>query len=459
MRNDLSPDLPRALALSAAYEMFPSGGTILLAVSGGRDSMALLHWSASLSAVLPIHLAVGHFHHGMRGESADRDARRVESWCRDHQIPFYMDRGAVYQEAARRGLGVEEAGRLLRYAFLERTAQAIGALRIATAHNADDNAETLLLNLVRGSGLQGLTGIPPVRGRVVRPFLTTSRREIDSYVARYAIPYGEDETNGDDTYARNRIRHQVTPVLFSLNPRYLENVSSAIHHLREDNSCLQQMAEALLSQAEFGPGSAVLPVSCLRSAPTPISVRAVRSLMDRVTGSSQYGERHLRGVLDLARSKDPSARLSLPHGLTVRRVYETLLFTTQEEEGPWTPVPLSEGENQVGNWTLTVTGAFPGLLARPRQIGDRIRLPGQAEKSLKKLMIEKKIPRHLRDGLPIAADAFGPVAVPLLGENSDHPRFGRVRIAFHPRSPAEPYHTAAPIQDLSPDSKMKRRND
>ncbi len=424
------PTLPHAQELVREYGMFPQGGTVLLAVSGGRDSMTLLHWAWTQAGAFGVSLAVGHYHHGMRGAQADNDAKRVQVWCRERNIPFYQEGGDVYGEAARTGRGVEETGRLLRYAFLERTAAAIGAARIATAHNADDNAETLLLNLSRGTGLQGLCGIPPVRESIVRPLLTTSRAEIDAYVAGHSIPYGDDVTNFDDAYARNRVRSKVTPVLRSLNGRYTENVSAAIRLLRQDNDCLNHFASQLLEGIQAEPGRAALPASRLAEAPGPIAVRAARALMRDVTGSAQFGERHLRAVLDLARSGDPSARLSLPHGLTVRREYEALVFTTREETGPWTPVPLRKGENRVGGWTLTLTGEPDGLVARPRQTGDTIRLPGQARKTLKKLMIEKRIPRPLRDSLPVAADGDGLLAAALLGENSDHPRFGAVHITF-----------------------------
>ncbi len=430
MRSKPPLGLPQAEALAREYGMFPKGGTVLLAVSGGRDSMTLLHWAWTQAETFGVSLAVGHYHHGMRGESADDDARRVEAWCREHGIPFYQDNGDVYGEAARMGRGVEETGRLLRYAFLERTAAAIGAMRIATAHNADDNAETLLLNLTRGAGLQGLCGIPPVRKNIVRPLLTTSRAEINAYVAEHAIPYGDDETNFDDTYARNRIRNQVTPVLRSLNARYTENVSTAIRLLRQDNDCLNGFADQLLEGVRAETGRAVLPASRLAEAPIPIAVRAARTLMTGVTGFSQFGERHLRAVLDLAKSGDPSAQISLPHGLIVRREYGALVFTTEQESQSWGPVPLKEGENRVGAWTVTVAGNPGSLTARPRRTGDEIRLPRQAKKTLKKLMMEKRIPRPLRDSLPVAADGDGPLAVALLGENTDHPRFGAVHITF-----------------------------
>lgn len=429
--------LPQAETLAAEYGMFQPGSTVILAVSGGRDSMTLLHWAASNAQRWGVSLAVGHYHHGMRGQAADRDADRVSSWCARHNIPFRADQGDVYGESRRRGRGVEEVGRELRYAFLERLADELGASAIATAHNADDNAETLLLHLVRGTGLQGLTGIPPRRGRLVRPLLTTTRAQIDAYVAHYAIPYGDDCTNEDDGYARNRIRHQVTPVLESLNPRYVESAAQAAGLLRRDNDYLNAQAAQLLMIARTCDGGILMEAKFLAGRPFPIASRAVRQMLTRITGKTEFRQAHLQAVLDLVASPDPSGEVSLPYGVTARRLYRDLLLTVNTGPGPMEAMPLREGENRAGEWTVTVTGPAEGLVLRKREPGDGIRLPKQARKSLKKLLIEKKIPRCQRDGLPVAADGDGPLAVALVGENTDHPRYGVTRVTFTLQSEKE----------------------
>lgn len=425
--------LPQALALAEEYGMFAPGGTVLLAVSGGRDSMTLLHWCAAHAQMWGVRLAVGHYHHGMRGQAADRDQERVSAWCDHHAIPCYVGRGDVYGEATRQGRGVEEVGRTLRYTFLESLAQELGAGAIATAHNADDNAETLLLHLIRGSGLQGLTGIPPRRGRLIRPLLTTTRAEIDAYVAAHAIPYGDDDTNEDDAYARNRLRHQVTPVLESLNPRYVESAAQAIYLLRQDNDYLNAQAAQLLLVARRCDNGLLLEASFLASRPAPIASRAVRQMLLQLTGRTEFGQAHLQAVLDLAASPAPSGQASLPYGVTARRLYKDLLLTTAPPPAPVETRPLREGANDAGDWLVTVTGPAEGLFLRQRRVGDEIRLPRQARKSLKKLLIEKKIPRCQRWALPVAADQEGVLAVALVGENIDHPRYGMTHVSFVPQ--------------------------
>lgn len=435
MRSEFT--LPRAQALAEEYGMFPPGATVLLAVSGGRDSMTLLHWCAAHAQAWGVKLAVGHYHHGMRGQAADLDEERVSSWCAGHAIPFYAGRGDVYGEAARQGKGVEEVGRELRYAFLESLADKLGAGVIATAHNADDNAETLLLHLIRGSGLQGLTGIPPRRGRLIRPLLTTTRAEIDAYAAAYALPYGDDGTNEDDAYARNRLRHQVTPVLESLNPRYVESAAQAIRLLRRDNDYLNAQAAQLLLVARSCENGLLLEASFLAGRPFPIASRAVRQMLTRLTGQTEFRQAHLQAVLDLAASPDPSGQVSLPYGVTARRLYKDLLLTTAPPPSVVEERPLREGVNDAGDWLVTVTGPAQGLCLRTRRTGDEIRLPKQARKSLKKLLIEKKIPRCQRDALPVAADEDGLLAAALVGENTDHPRYGVTRVTFLPKTEKE----------------------
>ena len=172
--------LNEAQALTREYAMLPPGGHVLCAVSGGADSVCLLHWLRGRAEEEGFALTAAHFDHRLRGAESDRDAAFVRDLCRDWKVPCVVGEGDVSAEAGRRGAGIEETARALRYDFLERTAEAVGAGRIATAHTANDNVETMLLHLIRGSGLQGLTGIRPRRGRLIRPLLTTTRVEVEA---------------------------------------------------------------------------------------------------------------------------------------------------------------------------------------------------------------------------------------------------------------------------------------
>ena len=240
--------------LAMEYDMLPRGGRVLCAVSGGADSVYLLHRLWLLRDTLGFTLVAAHYNHCLRGAESDRDEAFVRDfaarWCGPQRIAgpegeytlpaveLAVGRGDVAGEAARQGRGLEETARDMRYAFLRQTAQRLGCDRIATAHTADDNAETLLLHLIRGTGLQGMAGIAPRRGDLVRPMLTTTRREVEDYLGLYRLPHVEDSSNADERFTRNRIRRQVMPLLEELNPGFVRRMADTTRYLRADNDFL-----------------------------------------------------------------------------------------------------------------------------------------------------------------------------------------------------------------------------
>ena len=429
-------------ALTTEYDMLPRGGKVLCAVSGGADSICLLHLLHSLSAEGGFQVAAAHYHHGMRGEAADADAAFVEHFCKERNIPCVVERGDVYGEAARRGLGVEETGRELRYEFLRRTAEQLGCDRIATAHNADDNLETLLLHLTRGAGLHGLAGIPPRRGDLVRPLLTTPRADIEAYLEEHHLAHVEDCTNTDERYARNKLRRQVIPVLRELNPRLTERSVETMGYLRADNDYLNAQAAMACSHARWAEDDLVIEAHYIAERPAASAPRAARRLLEMTgDGNTDCSAAHLKAVVDLAVGDDPSAVAFLPNGRLAQRVYKELLITTQSDNPVMTPCPLNtdgetapEGtdwrcscravtcppkEQQKPNaWYLSqeVQGS---LVLRPRQTGDELALPGRDTKTLKKWMIDEKIPRRDRDRIPVLADERGVLAAAGLGPHRD----------------------------------------
>lgn len=196
-------ELPRAEALCARY--LDKNRPVLAAVSGGLDSMCLLHFLRGEG----YDVSCAHFNHQLRGEEAARDEDFVRAWCEKEDIPFYLGTGDVRAHARATGKSEEEAARDLRYAFLRETAQMPGA-QIALAHHADDNAETVLLNFVRGTDLRGLCGMRPKQGDIVRPFLEQTREELVTYARAHNIPHVEDHTNADpNAAARNYLRLEI----------------------------------------------------------------------------------------------------------------------------------------------------------------------------------------------------------------------------------------------------------
>ncbi|MDD5937888.1 MAG: tRNA lysidine(34) synthetase TilS [Clostridiales bacterium] len=437
-------ELDRVRALAEEYAMLPPGGTVLCAVSGGADSMCLLHL---LSRREGITLHAAHFDHALRGAESDADAQFVRDWCAEHGIPFHLGRGDVAAEAAAAGQGIEETARELRYAFLQETAREIGADVIATAHNADDNAETLLFHLARGTGLQGLSGIPPRRGNVVRPLLTTSRAEILAYLEEYGVPHREDSSNSDQRYSRNRLRAQVMPVLRELNPQFDRSCAGAIRSLRADNDYLNAQAAIICQNARWAEDDLIIEAHYIADLPTALAPRAARRLIEMMgDGSTDCSAAHLNGIVELCRSDDPSAVLFLPHGLLAQRVYQELLLTTRGEAlPPLEPTPLNfDGLTdpahsrytclcrpavcpevpQPGTWHLRRDALGSDALLRPRQTGDALSLPRRGgTKTVKKLLIDAKIPRREREQIPILADSGGIAA--LAGFGCEESRLAR----------------------------------
>ena len=406
-------------------DMLPRGSGVLCAVSGGADSMCLLHLLWSKREELGVRVCAAHFEHGMRGEESLRDCAFVEDFCRERGIPCLTEHGDVGAYAAQKRLGLEEAARELRYAFLERAADALGCERIATAHTADDNAETLLLHLARGSGAKGLGGIPPVRGRIVRPLLQATRAEVEAYLAANGLSYVEDSSNASDDFSRNLLRHRAIPVLRELNPAFAEAASRTAALLREDEDCLQGMAEEFLGQAYDGRSLSAAALAALHPA---VASRALRALCPQ-----SLERKHVAAALAFA-AGEGLGRLDLP-GLRLRREQGRLYFVPDEAEAlpprairPGTVTELPE----LGLRVRAEEGVFSGeeinnsfkiyclkyemicgdIVCTSRRPGDRLAPAGRGvTKSLKSLFLEAGMTQSERDRTPVFRDGEGVLAV------------------------------------------------
>ena len=388
----------------------PEGGA-LCAVSGGLDSMCLLDLAVQWGREQGRRVAAAHFNHQLRGEASDRDENFVRDWCDAHEIPFFAGRGDVRGLATREGLSTEEAARQLRYDFLEQTRQEAGLGCILTAHHADDNAETMLLNLIRGAGLRGLAGIPPRRGEIVRPLLNVTRAELEQYAETRGIPHVEDETNEDDEITRNLLRHKVLPVLRQANPKAVEHMTQAAAALRETEAGLAALAEGYEAQAEARPGQVRISVQVLEGAPPFLRPRIWLDLLERLgAGRKDVGAAHLAALAGLLTS-DGDGQVSLPNGVTARRKDGTVFL---ERQAVRLPVELIPGQPVPwGDYTLTLrqerTGQ--GLALRPGNdqltvvpcpAGERLCLPetNGGSRTVKRLCMDHGISPEERDGLP-----------------------------------------------------------
>jgi tRNA(Ile)-lysidine synthase len=298
-----------------------AGQGVLLAVSGGRDSMALLHGMVRLSSILKTpQIVVAHLDHGLRGDAGRNDAELVRSVCKSLDVPTVIAECAEGQlERASRG-SLEEAARLARYEFLQTTARQHGTLLIATAHHAADQAETVLHNILRGTGLRGLRGIPERRHlsdsvELIRPMLTIRNDAISEYIQHYSIEFASDATNKDSRFTRNRIRHELLPLLAAeFNPGVQGSLLRLAEHAQDLLESLDAVAHSLLTEAvlERTPGHCRLDVRRLNRHPEPIVRHALMVLwIQQNWGRRDMSRDHWNRLTSLLLNSRPSS-IDLP---------------------------------------------------------------------------------------------------------------------------------------------------
>jgi len=412
--------LNKLLAAIRRYEMVSPGDRVLCAVSGGADSMALLWGMWLLKEKLGITVEAAHFDHNLRGEESKADAKFVADFCAFHDIPLHLGSGTVLPGEK----GLEAAAREARYAFLRSLPGTI-----ATAHTADDNAETVLMHLLRGTGLRGLGGVTPKTDRLIRPMLDITRTEVEAFLAEHWVRFVTDSSNHTDAYLRNRLRHHVMPLLKQENPSIAVGLSAAAQRIRQDAELLDQLAAAI------DPTD----VQALRAAPAPLRRRAIEGFL-KENGFPEPSAGHIAQAEAVVLSGNPSARVTLG-GMTLRRSYDRLRADREQTLLPPRPLPqvgitelpelglavrtsIAEGP---GQWVICPDGP---MTVRGRQQGDALTLAG-GTKSLKKRFIDQKIPQFERMAVPVIADERGVLAVrgfgPDVGRMSGGPY---VRIEF-----------------------------
>ena len=411
-------DIERKLTLP------PDCGSVLAAVSGGADSVCMLHLLVRRAEETGMRVCAAHYEHGIRGAEALRDAAFVERLCRGLGVELAVEHGDVPAYAAAHRLGTEEAARELRYKFLAAAAARMGCRYIATAHNADDNAETVVFNLARGSGMKGLCGIPPQRDGVIRPLLAVTRAEIEAYLAANALDHVEDSTNARDEYSRNLIRHAVMPTLRRINPGFAAACARTAELLRRDEDFIDGAVRRFLAEHFDGESVDAAALAALHPA---VSSRAVRALWERSLDMA-----HVDALLALA-GGEGLGYADLPGG-RVRREQGRLYFTAQEktaiEERAITPgetLDVPEAGIRLRSFFSVYTGEIYGLFktycfrcesiygnvrCTGRQPGDRFSPAGRGcTKSLKSLFTERHMTQWQRDTTVVIRDEKGIAAV------------------------------------------------
>lgn len=416
------------------------GDKVLVGVSGGTDSIALLHVLHWFSKIQNYSLIVVHIDHMARGKDSVTDADFVESVAEKLKLPFYLKKNDVGIERLQLKTSFQDAARIIRYQFFEDTLQAVGGNKVALGHSADDQVETILMNIVRGTGLKGLTGIPQVRGYIIRPFLEIHRKDLEVYLKENDISFRDDSSNSDKKYLRNRIRHELIPHLETYNPGIKKCLQKMSEIAREEDSLLSQMIRDIFKQKsrflEGNEKNIVWDIDEFQFYPVALRQRLVREIFCRITGDMQaITAHHVQQIINLFNSPKVGKVLNIPRGVTVTCNYDSMLFAKRvdgicENEPLVTPIAvpgtteLLEGhirrvQTQIftdkGDLSSLDTGrqAFFdlektgfGIQVRFFRAGDRFCPLGMTgNKKLKSFFIDRKVPRSMRSQIPILTNA------------------------------------------------------
>lgn len=382
--------------------------TVLAAVSGGADSMAMLDALCALAAERPrLRVVAAHFDHRLREDSV-RDRDTVAAFAAARGVAFVSGAGDVRARARSARESLETAARAMRYAFLERAAAEHGADVIATAHTRSDQVETVLMRILRGTGARGLAGIPARRGRIVRPLLSVARGDTHDYCAAHGVPFLADPSNEDRRHARNRVRHDVLPALRSVYP----GLDSALERIGANARAAcdradERVRDLVTTHLRADGDAFVLDAAAFADLDDDERQHLLSRALDAMDAHRDVSRVHYRALLSLARdTARTGAAVDLPR-LRARREHDGLVFAPRPEgTGAEAPAPLVlnvPGAVVIGGWKIDAwwTGAGPIVVRFPRP-GDRMRPFGMAgTKKLSDLFIDAKIPQRQRARTPV----------------------------------------------------------
>lgn len=417
------------------HHMLEPGDRVIVGLSGGADSVCLLRLLCSLKRRLQIDIRAVHIHHGLRGKEADRDARFSEEVCKGLGIACTVKYISAAEEAEKLKISVEEAGRAARYRIMEHEAlrweketggkEGVGTVKIATAHHGNDSAETILYHLFRGSGLKGLGGIAPIRGRIIRPILWAERGEVLAYLEQNSQEYMEDSTNKENEYTRNKLRNQLIPFITEeVNKKAVQNILRAAEQIGEADQYFEKKASECLKKIGKNGENRIRIRELLKEEPI-IQRYVIRCMMtDMGCPLKDVTSAHLESVLKVLKMQTGKG-VNLPNGIWVEKEYEYLKIVKHENrdetrqggggqkkenglpELKFETVFYKNGdqilENQYTKW-FDYDKIKGTLSVRTRQPGDFIMLPSGGRKTIKSFMIDEKIPREKRNGILLLAD-------------------------------------------------------
>lgn len=421
----------------AGLHMIERDFHVVAGISGGADSMCLLFVLDSLRRTMNIKITAVHINHGLRGAAADGDEHFVRQWCAAHDIECVGFKEDIKERARRLKISEEECGRLYRYECFEKVRAEKDAHVIAVAHHQDDLAETVIFNLVRGSALKGLSGITPVRDKIIRPLLCLRRSEIESLLNREGVCYRTDATNFEEDYTRNKIRLKVLPYLNrEINQKATEHIASFAKAAAEASDYIARQAKAAWAEVSDEKGRIYIPDFV--SLDIVLQKEIVRLIIEKRAGKlKDITQRHVQSICGLALSLS-GREIHLPYHLTAVKEGDWLSVArikkedVKYEELP-VEIPGSIGiETPDGRLRLEIikTAQIPGFLKNPctkcfdydkindglllrhRRLGDFMSIGEGKKKLVKRLLIDEKVPKSDRDSLWLLADGAHVLWIP-----------------------------------------------
>jgi len=411
------------------HNMLQKGDKIIAALSGGADSVALLDVLCQLKDRYSLEIYAVHVHHGIRGDEADADCDFCIKLCKKMGVELFIKQYDIPELAKELGMSEEEAGRHARYEAFDEMCVLLGADKIAVAHNMNDDAETVIMRLCRGTGMKGLCGISPVRDNIIRPLINVSREEIEGYLEERNIPFRTDSTNNEDDYTRNRIRHNILPVLESeVNKGSVINIAKTAEMLAEEDDFIESYAnecyeKCLLSQGEEKIEMDAEKFSSLHSA---VRKRVARIAFEKLAGRMKdVTQMHIDSIIDIFLG-ETGRKFNLPYGIIAEKSYNIAMLKKMSEDGRSFFYVLGENEVFVKEFGIYVSvshkkaenadeyrcfdaeKAGREFFARSRRDGDRlcINKDGRSKK-VKDILMDLKVPREDRDKIPVIGTEEG----------------------------------------------------
>ena len=387
------------------YNMLSKGDRVLIGVSGGADSIALLEFFVSVKEKYDLDICVAHIEHGIRGEDSVNDAEFVKNYCKKLGVKFYLKTIDAPNLAKKAKMGVEEYSRMARYDFFN----TIECDKIATAHNLTDNIETLLFRLARGTGLKGACSIPAVRGKIIRPFIEVSSGEIRKWCNDNNIPYRVDCTNSDSAYSRNLIRLEILPLFEKLNANYQDNIENFISDVNEDYAFIDDYVKSIYPKIVK---NNEIDLPKLNELDLSIKKRILIMFFDE--NGYSLNRIHLQSVIDITLKSGKSQIKENVFAISAKGKIRIAKFNdlNKKDEFVTKILNIDEFKDKNIDFYCDCDKIVGNIIIRAKQAGDRIKPAGRnVSKTLKKLFNESAYPIEKRDKKIVVCDDFGIVGV------------------------------------------------